>query len=105
MDLHARRCTPCERGTPPLTDDHALRLLAEIPGWAVHEHRSRRRFTFPGFPDAIRFIDRMAEVAEACGHHPDFCVHYREVEVTVWTHAIGGLSDNDFILAAKIDRL
>jgi 4a-hydroxytetrahydrobiopterin dehydratase len=80
-------------------------LASEVPGWRIADDRLRRRFLFRDFVHAMRFVNGMAEVAEAEGHHPDFAVHYREVDVTVWTHAVGGLSENDFILAAKIDAV
>lgn len=102
MSLITRRCAPCDAATPRLGPADVARLLPEIPGWEVRDERLVRVFTFPDFVAAMRFVDRMAEIAEAEGHHPDFAVHYRRVEVSVWTHAIGGLSENDFILAAKV---
>ena len=107
-ELSKRRCVPCEGGIPPVEQTRADQLLAQLaPGWKVTGDGKRlaRRFTFPGFPQAIAFIDRMAVLAEEEQHHPDLCLHYKIVDVTLYTHAIGGLSDNDFILAAKIDRL
>jgi 4a-hydroxytetrahydrobiopterin dehydratase len=105
VSLAAKRCRPCEGGVPRLGPREAQALHPEIPAWTLEETRLRRRFSFPDFAAAMRFVVRMAEVAEAEGHHPDFSVHYREVDVEIWTHAIGGLSENDFILAAKIDAL
>lgn len=105
MDLKSRRCVPCEGGVPPLDQGEQEALLPQVPSWRVEGDRLNRTFVFDTFPDAISFIGRMADLAESEGHHPDFCVHYRKVDVSVWTHAIGGLSENDFILAAKIDRL
>jgi 4a-hydroxytetrahydrobiopterin dehydratase len=104
-DLRAKRCRPCDRGTPKLDETAIAAFAAQLPRWTVEDERLRRRITFAGFRDAIRFVDRMAELAEAEDHHPDFCVHYRQVDVTLWTHAVGGLSENDFILAAKLDEL
>jgi len=104
-DLRAKRCVPCDGGVARLDAAQVAALLAEIPGWEARDERLHRRFTFRDFVTAMRFVNRMAEVAEAEGHHPDFTVHYREVDVTIWTHAIGGLSENDFILAAKITPL
>jgi 4a-hydroxytetrahydrobiopterin dehydratase len=103
--LQARRCVPCEAGTPKLDAAQVTTLLAEIPGWEARDEQLHRRFTFRDFVTALRFVNRMAKLAEAEGHHPDFAVHYRQVDVTIWTHAIGGLSENDFILAAKITPL
>jgi 4a-hydroxytetrahydrobiopterin dehydratase len=104
-ELRAKRCVPCEGGVPKVDAAQVAALLAELPGWEVRDDRLQRRFTFRDFVTAMRFVNRMAEVAEAEGHHPDFTVHYRQVDVAVWTHAIGGLSENDFILAAKITPL
>ena len=79
--------------------------MPQVPKWTLHENRLTRRLVFSDFVGAIAFINRMAEVAEAEGHHPNFAVHYRQVDLTIWTHAVGGLTENDFILAAKIDAL
>jgi 4a-hydroxytetrahydrobiopterin dehydratase len=103
--LRERRCEPCTGDTPRLDDQAIRRLLAELPGWQVRDGRLRRTFVFRDFVAAMGFVNAMAAVAEAEGHHPDFTVHYREVEVGIWTHAVDGLSENDFILAAKIDGL
>ena len=105
MDLRAKRCLPCEGGVSKLSPDAILRLASEVPGWTVGDERLHRRFAFRDFAEAMRFINRMAELAESEGHHPDFAVHYRQVDVTLWTHAVGGLSENDFVLASKIDAL
>lgn len=82
-------------------------MLSELSGWQLEEgnQRLRRELTFEDFVALMVFVTRMAELAEAEGHHPDFCVHYNRLEITLWTHAVGGLSENDFILAAKIDTL
>lgn len=105
MELRAKRCVPCEGGVPKLGSAEVTRLLGQLEGWKASEDRLRKTCTFRDFRAAMAFLGRVAEVAEAEGHHPDFCVHYNRVDFTVWTHAIGGLSENDFILAAKIDAL
>jgi 4a-hydroxytetrahydrobiopterin dehydratase len=114
MELKDKSCTPCEPGTPALDQKTVALLLAEVPGWAVRAPRPNdgtptaritRRFTFDDFLAAMAFVDKMAALAEEQAHHPDFCVHYNEVHVTTWTHSVGGLSENDFILAAKIDAI
>ena len=107
MDLTKKRCVPCEGGVPALRAEQAEALLPQVPGWRAEagSRELRRRFQFGSFADNMTFVGRMAELAEAEGHHPDFCVHYDELDVTLTTHAIGGLSENDFILAAKINRL
>jgi 4a-hydroxytetrahydrobiopterin dehydratase len=105
VSLIAKHCRPCEGDGPKLVRADAERLHAEILDWELTSDRLRRRLTFADFVEAMAFVNRMAELAEAEGHHPDFSVHYRQVEVVLWTHAVGGLSENDFILAAKIDAL
>ena len=105
MSLASKRCLPCEGGVPALSDGEARRLHAETPAWTLADQRLRRRFGFADFSAAMAFVVRMALLAESEGHHPDFTVHYRQVDVEIWTHAVGGLSENDFILAAKIDQL
>lgn len=105
MALRDKRCVPCDGKTPKL-DAAQQRLLApEVPDWEIRDEKLHRRFAFRDFVEAMRFVNRMAEVAEAEDHHPDFAVHYKVVDVTIWTHAVGGLSENDFVLAAKLDAL
>jgi len=106
--LKDRRCAPCEPGTPPLDEATTRLLLGEVPAWGLRRDAGKppmlnRRFDFKDFVAAMAFVNRMAEVAEAEGHHPDFAVHYNRVDVTVWTHSVNGLSVNDFILASKLD--
>jgi 4a-hydroxytetrahydrobiopterin dehydratase len=107
--LAEKRCVPCEGGMPPLDDGAVTKLLGQVSGWARRDEkegaRITRRFKFKDFVAAMAFLDKMAVIAEAEQHHPDFCVHYNQVDVTLWTHSVGGLSENDFILAAKIDAL
>jgi 4a-hydroxytetrahydrobiopterin dehydratase len=105
MSLTQKNCVPCEGGIPKLSLDEAKQLLAQIPSWELGEKIIRKNFKFKNFREAMVFINHMAEIAEAEGHHPDFTVHYNRVEVEIWTHAIGGLSENDFILAAKLDQI
>jgi len=105
VSLASKRCLPCEGGVPALSEAEARRLHAETPAWTLADQRLRRRFVFADFSAAMGFIVRIALLAESEGHHPDFTVHYRQVDVELWTHAVGGLSENDFILAAKIDLL
>jgi 4a-hydroxytetrahydrobiopterin dehydratase len=105
MDLTKKRCVPCEGGAAALGEAEIAELLAQVPGWQVRESKLERTFVFANFVEAMAFLNRVAEVAEAEGHHPDFSVHYRKVEMSIWTHAVGGLTENDFILAAHVDRL
>ena len=80
-------------------------LLKEIPAWSLKDWHLYKKFKFRNFKEAMKFVNSVADIAEQEGHHPDFCVHYNKVEVELWTHAIKGLSENDFILAAKIDEI
>ena len=92
---------------PPLDAERLRALLPEVKGWRVENDRRElhKRFELGTFAAAIAFVNRMAELAEAEGHHPDFCVRYDVLDVTLTTHAVHGLSENDFILAAKLDEL
>ena len=103
-ELQKKHCVPCEGGEKPL-DQAGIRKYAEaVPDWNVTpDPRLKRTFKFKDFKEAMEFVNRMAAVAEAEGHHPDFFVHWNEVNVELWTHATGGLHMNDFIMAAKID--
>ena len=106
--LRAKRCRPCEGGVPKLTPAEAEAQLAKLPGWTIaHQgERIRKEWVVKHFLAAMRFFEGVAEVSEAEAHHPDLhLVGYRNVAIEIWTHAIGGLSENDFILAAKIDEL
>jgi len=105
MTLREKKCVPCEGGVEPLSGDETRRLLGEVDGWREEDRQLRKTMTFADFRAAMAFVGRVADLAEAEGHHPDFCVHYSRVDFTIWTHAIGGLSENDFILASKIDAL
>lgn len=107
MDLLNKKCVPCEDGTQPMTKEESQKYLAEILGWGVIEDGKKisKEFVFPDFVQAIQFIDKIAEVAEQEGHHPDLHISYSKVRIELWTHAIGGLSENDFILAAKISAI
>jgi 4a-hydroxytetrahydrobiopterin dehydratase len=104
--LASKRCVPCRGGVPPLGPEEIAPLAAQVPQWTVvANHHLERTFRFPDFRSALDFADRIGEVAEAEGHHPDLYVSWGRVTVTIWTHKIDGLTESDFILAAKIDRL
>jgi 4a-hydroxytetrahydrobiopterin dehydratase len=107
MQLSQKRCVPCEEGTPPLDDATSRLLLGEVKGWSMTAQPPRitKAYEFRDFLGAMAFVDRMAAVAESEGHHPDFCVHYSRVDVTLWTHVAHGLTENDFIVASKLDAL
>jgi 4a-hydroxytetrahydrobiopterin dehydratase len=105
-DLAAKSCVPCQGGVPPLEGEEIERLAGQVAGWEVVEgHHLRRRYEFPNFRRALEFVNRVGEVAEAEGHHPDVTFGWGYCELTIYTHAINGLTESDFILAAKIDRL
>jgi 4a-hydroxytetrahydrobiopterin dehydratase len=106
--LKRKKCVPCEGGVPVVPKDEAVRLLKDLPGWKLSDDgiRIRRQWVVTDFMTAVDFFNRVADLAEQEGHHPDLhLVGYRNVAIELWTHAIGGLSENDFILAAKIDDL
>jgi 4a-hydroxytetrahydrobiopterin dehydratase len=106
--LIGKKCKPCEGGVEPCRLDEANEQLARLPGWYLtHDgQRIRKDWTVKNFMAGMNFFNRVAEIAEADGHHPDLhLAGYRNVWIELWTHAIGGLSENDFILAAKIDQI
>ena len=106
--LVAKRCVPCEGGIPPLSTSEIQTLSPAVPLWNVTADgkRIRREWKVKNFVAALAFFNRVADVAEAEGHHPDLhLVGYRNVAIEIWTHAVNGLTENDFILAAKIDTL
>lgn len=105
MELKDKKCVPCEGGLPKLSPDMAQGMLAHVQGWQLQGDKIYKSYTFKNFLQAMRFVNQMADTAEAEGHHPNFCVNYNVVEVTIWTHAINGLSENDFILASKLDAI
>lgn len=108
MDLSYKKCVPCEGGAPPLSDQRENELYRYTPQWILLRdgtHRLRRQFRFKTFKDAMIFVNEVANIAEKEGHHPDIYVFYNKVQLDLFTHAVGGLSENDFIMAAKIDKV
>ena len=105
--LAGKSCVPCRGGVAPLSETAARELAGQTPLWRLEENATRlkRAFEFADFVEAMRFVNRVADVAETQGHHPDIAIHWNKVGLTLWTHKIGGLHENDFILAVKIDRL
>jgi 4a-hydroxytetrahydrobiopterin dehydratase len=108
MQLNEKHCVPCEGGTPALDERASKLLLDEVSGWKLEGANGKaatisKRYEFADFLAAMAFVDRMAALAEREGHHPDFCVHYSRVDVSLSTHAANGLTENDFILASKLD--
>lgn len=104
-ELANKTCVPCRGGVPPLQGEELASLHKQVPGWSVIEqHHITKMFQFPDFRQALSFVNRVGELAEEQGHHPDIMLAWGKVEVTIWTHKIDGLTESDFILAAKIDR-
>jgi len=105
-ELADKKCVPCRGGVPPLKGAELDALKKQVPGWdVVHEHHLKKAFSFPDFQGALDFVNRVGAVAEEQGHHPDIFLAWGKVEITIWTHKIDGLTESDFILAAKTDRL
>jgi len=105
-ELATKKCVPCRGGIPPLGVEEIRPLLEQLNGWeAVEHHHLNKTFKFENFVDALAFVNRIGEVAEAESHHPDLSLAWGRVGVQIWTHKINGLSESDFILAAKIDTL
>lgn len=106
-DLTKKRCKPCEGGVNPMDNERAARLIEQLPGWVVSDDGDAicRQFKFGNFHQTMAFINAMAWIANQENHHPDFAAGYNYCEVTYTTHAVGGLSENDFICAAKINAL
>ncbi len=107
-ELRTKKCVPCEGGVPPLSGEEVRRLLDHLTGWRLTPdgQRIRREWWARNFQAGLDFFQQVGQLAEKEGHHPDLhLAGYRHVAIEIWTHAIGGLSENDFILAAKIDQL
>lgn len=106
--LADKKCVPCEGGVDPCPLPQAQRQLQNLPGWRLtHDgQRIRKDWVVKDFMTGLKFFEKVSEIAEADGHHPDLHLEgYRNLWIEIWTHAIGGLSENDFILAAKIDQV
>lgn len=104
--LSQKECVPCRGGVPPLNGEEIAKLLPELNGWEViNEHHLTKHYKFENFLETLAFVNRVSELAEEQGHHPDFCFGYGKAQITIWTHKIDGLTESDFILAAKIDKL
>ncbi len=106
MNLSDKHCVPCRGGVPPLAGEDLERLRQQIPGWqVVSQHHLVKSFAFPDFRTALDFVNKTGAIAEEEGHHPDLLLSWGRVEVKIWTHKIDGLTESDFILAAKIEGL
>jgi 4a-hydroxytetrahydrobiopterin dehydratase len=106
-DLSGKRCVPCEGNVAPLTREEAQRYLSQVSGWTLSEDARSisKKFAFKDFSGTMHFVNEIARIAQEENHHPDLAVSYGGVGVELSTHAIGGLSENDFILASKIDSM
>ena len=105
-DLADRQCVPCRGGVPPLKGDEVQKLLVQLADWqAVNEHHLLKTYRFQNFRETLVFVNRVGELAEEQGHHPDICFGWGKAEISIWTHKIDGLTESDFVLAAKIDKL
>jgi len=105
-DLASKTCVPCRGGVPALKGEALNALAQQVPLWqVVNGHHLQRKFEFADFVQALAFVNRVGEIAEQQGHHPDILLAWGKAEVTTFTHKIDGLTESDFILAAKIDKL
>ena len=106
MSLAEKHCVPCKGGVPPLAGEELERFKHQLPNWqVVGNHHLLRNFSFPDFRTALDFVNKAGAIAEEEGHHPDMLLSWGRVEVKIWTHKIDGLTESDFILAAKIENL
>ncbi len=105
-ELATKNCIPCRGGVPPLKGKELDGLQSQVAGWSVvDEHHLSKTIKFPDFRTGLEFVNRVGELAERQGHHPDLYLAWGKVEIKIWTHKIDGLTESDFILAAKIDQL
>lgn len=106
-ELAMKECIPCKGGIPPLKGEPLTRLCRQLGGdWKlIDEHHLEKQYKFKNFEEALAFTNRVGELAENQKHHPDICLGWGSVEIKIWTHKVGGLTESDFILAAKVDQL
>ena len=105
MDLTKEKCKPCEGGTPPMSKIEIAKYKKLIrPDWKVRGNKIKKEYSFADYRHTIEFVNKVADLAEEEGHHPVMHVYYSKVMIELWTHAVNGLSANDFILASKIDK-
>ena len=103
--LTKRKCKPCEGGMPPYTEKQARDMLAQLKGWQLQDGKLAKVYPFANYHHTMAFVNALAWISHREDHHPDLEVGYNKCRVTYWTHAVGGLSENDFICAAKCDAL
>ena len=105
-ELAERQCVPCRGGMPPMKGDEITEMSSQLPDWqVVNEHHLQRNYRFKDFRETLDFVNRVGELAEEQGHHPDICFGWGKADITIWTHKIDGLTESDFVLAAKIDKV
>jgi len=105
-ELASKKCVPCQGGILPLKGNELKELQKHVIGWdVIEEHHLYRLFKFPNFKTALDFTNKVGEIAEEQGHHPQICLTWGKVEIKIYTHKINGLTESDFILAAKIDTI
>jgi 4a-hydroxytetrahydrobiopterin dehydratase len=103
--LVKRKCKPCEGGVPPYSSQQARELLQQLKGWLLDDGKLVKVYPFSNYHHTMAFVNALAWISHREDHHPDLAVGYNQCRVTYWTHAVGGLSENDFICAAKCDAL
>jgi len=104
-ELANQQCVPCRGGVPPLDADRQAELLKQLDGWSVERgHHLTKTYTFADFAQGLSFVNRVGTMADAQGHHPDVYLTWGKVRIDIWTHKIDGLTESDFIFAAKTDR-
>ena len=105
-DLASKTCVPCRGGVPALKGAELESLKKQLTGWeVVNEHHLLRRYDFPDFVQALAFVNKVGALAEEQGHHPDILLTWGKAEITLWTHKVDGLTESDFIMAAKVDKI
>jgi 4a-hydroxytetrahydrobiopterin dehydratase len=105
-ELAERQCVPCRGGVPPMKGEQFNEMLSQLTDWqVVNEHHLQKNYRFKDFRETLNFVNRVGELAEEQGHHPDICFGWGKADITIWTHKIDGLTESDFVLAAKIDKL
>lgn len=108
MDLNTQKCVPCEEGAPTLTGEEVKNYIQNVPQWELYDNdtKIKREYVFENFVKAVDFINKIAVLAESEGHHPNIYLYdFKKVRIELWTHKIGGLHKNDFILATKIEEI
>ena len=104
-ELADLQCVPCRGGVPPLQGPEIEKLLGQLDQWqVVNQHHLQKTFRFKDFRESLELVNKIGELAESQGHHPDICFGWGKADVTIWTHKIDGLTESDFVMAAKIDR-